>query len=104
MSTPEYKRGTVTIGGKLYGFNPDGTRYRLYPHREPFLTMVAESDGSTTLRVRQSTELGYATIPVGGVGDLAYPTSQIRRARTVGGGHLVNALTCSHQLVTFVEL
>lgn len=100
----KYKRGTITIDGKEYGFYPDGSRYRIY-HLEniPFLQLVAEADGGTVLRVRQATERGYTEVPVRGVGDLAYPTSMLRRARTVGGGRLVNALTCNHQLCTLIE-
>jgi hypothetical protein len=99
----DYKRGTIIINGKRYGFYPDGTRYRLYEHRVPFLSIV--SDGNDTfLRVRQATEKGYTDVPVGGCADLAYPNSTIRRSRTVGGGKLVNALTCAHQLCVFIEL
>ena len=83
---PHYKRGTVTIDGKLYGHNPDGSLYRIYADRErPFMKMV-DVDGCTFLRVRQATEKGYADCPVWGRVDLAYPNSQLRRARTVGGG------------------
>lgn len=98
-----YKRGTTVINGKRYGFYPDGSRYRLYEHRVPFLSL-AEKEDEVVLRVRQATEKGYAEVPVGGCADLAYPDSAIRRSRTVGGGQLVNALTCSHQLCVFVEI
>ncbi len=98
-----YKRGTVTIGGKTYGRYPDGTLYRIYSTQDrPFLQLV-DADGETFLRVRQATEQGYTDCPVRGCVDLAYPTSQLRRARTVGGGTLVNALTCGGQLYTLVE-
>ena len=82
---PHYKRGTVTIGGKLYGRLPGGRLYRIHSTSErPFLEFV-DRDGQTFLRVRQATELGYADCPVWGCADLAYPQSQLRRARTVGG-------------------
>lgn len=80
----EYKRGTVVINGKRYGFYPDGSRYRLYEHTVPFLQLV-DVAGETFLRVRQATEQGYTDVPVGGCVDLAYPNSTIRRSRTVGG-------------------
>lgn len=99
----DYKRGTIIINGKKYGFYPDGSRYRLYEHRVPFLSL-AEKGEEVVLRVRQATEKGYAEVPVGGCADLAYPDSAIRRSRTVGGGKLVNALTCSHQLCVFLEM
>ena len=86
-----------------WGYYPDGTRYRKYPHRIPFMQMV-DVDGETYLRLRQATELGYTDVPVGGVGDIAYPTSLIRRSRTVGGGRLCNTLTASgSNLITLVE-
>ena len=80
----EYKRGTVVINGKRYGFYPDGSRFRIYEHDVPFLQLV-DVDGDTFLRVRQATEQGYTDVPVGGCVDLAYPNSTIRRSRTVGG-------------------
>lgn len=101
---PTYKRGTICKNGKVYGFNPDGTLYRIYAQSNvPFLSIV-DVNGSTFLRIRQATEQGYTDCPVFGVCDISYPTSALRRARTVGGGKLANALTCSPQLVTFIEL
>ena len=103
-NAPNYKRGTIRKNGRLYGFNPDGTLYRIWEHSNiPFLQIV-DIGGSTFLRIRQATEEGFTDCPVFGVCDISYPTSALRRSRTVGGGKLANALTCSHQLVTFVEL
>ena len=101
-----YKRGTITKNGKRYGFYPDGTLYRIYDTSRPFLQMVNEAEtGDTFLRIRQATEQGYTDCPVLGVCDLAYPTSAIRRSRTIGGGKLANALTSNgQQLCVFVEL
>lgn len=87
-----YKRGTITKDGKRYGFYPDGTLYRIYDHDIPF-TQWVDVDGETFLRVRQATEIGYTDCPVSGCCDLAYPSSTIRRSRTVGG---VNLLMHSH--------
>ena len=103
--SPQYKRGTFMKDGKMYGRYPDGTPYRIYTNTEncrQFLVLVDEN-GATVLHVRQTTEQGYAVVPPWGVCDLAYPTSQLRRARTVGGGRLVNALTCGAQFGVFVE-
>lgn len=99
----KYKRGTIQKNGKTYGFYPDGSLYRIYETDRPFTEWV-DVDGETFLRVRQATEQGYTDCPVGGCCDLAYPTSTIRRSRTVGGGRLVNALTCGQQLHVVVEL
>lgn len=82
---PHYKRGTIAKDGKLYGRNSDGTLYRIYStDKRPFMEMV-DVNGDTFLRVRQATELGYTDVPVGGCVDLAYPNSQLRRARTIWG-------------------
>nr|DAF27707.1 MAG TPA: hypothetical protein [Caudoviricetes sp.] len=62
-------------------------------------------DGETFLRIRQATELGYTDCPCPGVADLSYPSSALRRSRTVGRGKLVNALTtASSGICVFVEL
>ena len=82
---PQYKRGTIIKNGKRYGFYPDGSLYRIYSTSErPFLEIV-DIDGETFLRIRQATELGYTDCPVFGVADLNYPTSALRRSRTIGG-------------------
>lgn len=87
MSEPHYKRGTIVRDGKLYGYYPDGTLYRIYDTSRPFLQLVSDAKtGNTVLRIRQATEQGYTDYPVGGCCDLAYPTSAIRRSRTIGGG------------------
>lgn len=103
--TPTYKRGIVTVNGKQYGRYPDGRLYRIYSttHR-PFIEITADDRGETVMRVRQATEQGYAECPVNGCADLSYPASQLRRARTIGGGRLVNALTCGQQFAVLVEL
>lgn len=102
---PWYKRGTITKNGKLYGFYPDGSLYRIYSTSDrPFLEIV-DIEGKTFLRIRQATEQGYTDCPVPGAADLNYPTSALRRSRTVGGGKLVNALTASSSNpFVFIEL
>lgn len=104
MKMPHYKRGSFTIDGKQYGRLPDGTPYRIFSTSDRPFTDWVDRNGTTFLRVRQATEQGYTDCPVWGCVDLAYPNSQLRRARTIGGGRLVNALTCSHQLCVVVEL
>lgn len=84
MNNPTYKRGTIIKDGKRYGFYPDGTLYRIYDHDRPFTEWV-DVEGETFLRVRQATEQGYTDCPVFGCCDLSYPSSTIRRSRTVGG-------------------
>lgn len=107
MNKPiRYKRGTIEKNGKLYGYYPDGSLYRIYSTTDrPFLQLVDVKD-ETFLRIRQATEQGYTDCPVFGAADLSYPTSALRRSRTVGGGgRLVNALTAaSGGIYVFVEL
>lgn len=108
MTDPHYKRGTIRKDGKLYGRYgryPDGSLYRIYSTTDrPFLQLV-NRDGETFLRIRQATELGYTDCPCPGVADLSYPSSALRRSRTVGRGKLVNALTAaSSGICVFVEL
>ena len=102
---PQYKRGTIIKNGKRYGFYPDGSLYRIYSTSDrPFLEIV-DIEGKTFLRIRQATEQGYTDCPVHGAADLIYPTSALRRSRTVGDGKLVNALTAaSSNPFVFVEL
>ena len=90
VDTPRYKRGTFTKNGKLYGYYPDGKLYRIYSTTDrPFLQLV-DVDGETFLRIRQATEQGYTDCPCPGAADLSYPSSALRRSRTVGG---VSSLT-----------
>ncbi|WP_308225012.1 hypothetical protein [uncultured Prevotella sp.] len=44
-----------------------------------------DREGETFLRVRQATEQGYTDCPCPGAADLSYPSSALRRSRTVGG-------------------
>lgn len=89
-----YKRGIITKDGKEYGRYPDGTLYRIYSTEDrPFLQIAQDDQCDTYLRIRQATEQGYTDCPVGGVCDLAYPTSALRRSRTIMGGA---AGKCAH--------
>jgi len=82
-----YKRGIIVKDGKRYGQYPDGSLYRIYDSDEPFLRLVADAKtGDTYLRIRQATEQGYTDCHVFGVCDLAYPSSALRRSRTIMGG------------------
>lgn len=101
-----YKRGTIRKDGKLYGRYPDGSLYRIYSTSDrPFLQLV-DIGGETFLRIRQATEQGYTDCPCPGAADLSYPSSTLRRSRTVGGGgKITNTLTAaSGGICVFVEL
>ena len=43
--------------------------------------------------VRQATKQGYIKMKVGGVCDLSYPTSELRRGRVQGGGNVSPTIT-----------
>ena len=56
-------------------------------------------------RSEELKDAGYTDCPAPGAADLSYPTSALRRSRTVGGGKLVNALTAaSSNPFVFLEL
>ena len=56
-------------------------------------------------RSEELKDAGYTDCPAPGAADLSYPTSALRRSRTVWGGKLVNALTAaSSNPFVFLEL
>ena len=56
-------------------------------------------------RSEELKDAGYTDCTAPGAADLNYPTSALRRSRTIGGGKLVNALTAaSSNPFVFVEL
>ncbi len=46
------------------------------------------------VRIKQATKTGYIEMESGGVADLSYPTSELRRGRVQGGGMISPTLTC----------
>ena len=57
------------------------------------------------LWIRQATKTGYIKMKSGGVCDVSYPTSKIRRGRVQGGGLISPTLTCnSNAIVRIVVL
>ncbi len=59
----------------------------------PFLQVVADNNGHLVLRVRQETETGYIECDPNGVADLAYPNSELRRARVKERGSIASTVT-----------
>ena len=57
----------------------------------PFLKVTLRG-GQFVLQVRQATEQGYIECVSGGVFDVAYPSSQLRRARVKDDGLVASAL------------
>ena len=69
----------------------------------PFLE-VASRGGQIVLRIRQATEQGYIECDAGGVCDLAYPQSELRRARVKERGKVCGTLMSDNQqFCVFVE-
>lgn len=58
---------------------------------------------AVNIKIRQATKQGYIECPVGGVCDLSYPSSKIRRARVQGNGEISPALT-TESIPNIIEL
>lgn len=67
------------------------SKAKYYSLDRPFLK-IANQGGQIVLQVRQATEQGYIECVPNGVADLAYPTSQLRRARVKDDGLVASAL------------
>ena len=60
--------------------------------------------GQIVLRIRQATEQGYIECDPQGVCDLAYPSSQLRRARVKDRGRVCGTLMSDNQqFCVFIE-
>lgn len=68
------------------------SKVKYYPAEGPFLSTALRGGGQYVLRVRQATEQGYIECLPFGVADLAYPTSQLRRARVKDDGMVASSL------------
>ena len=74
-----------------------------YPtDKRPFLQLVTRG-GHSVLRIRQATEQGYIDCYPNGVCDLAYPESELRRARVKEGGRIASTITAGEPLYVFLE-
>ncbi len=66
-------------------------KVRHFKATRPFLTTIVRG-GQLWLLVRQATEKGYIECCSGGVLDIAYPNSELRRARVKDDGKTASAL------------
>lgn len=66
-------------------------KVRHFKATRPFLTTIVRG-GQLWLLVRQATEKGYIECCSGGVFDIAYPNSELRRARVKDDGKTASAL------------
>lgn len=56
------------------------------------------------LKIPQATKEGFILCPEGGVFDISYPSSKVRRGRVQGGGFLIPSLTAAgSELLIFIE-
>ena len=72
----------------------------------PMVDRSSESlrGGQIVIRIRQATEQGYIECDPQGVCDLAYPSSQLRRARVKDRGRVCGTLMSDNQqFCVFVE-
>jgi len=63
-------------------------------------TIDEENNG---INVHQATKTGYIFCPVGGIFDMSYPKSKLRRGRVQGGGYICPTLTCSPDCIWVVD-
>ena len=54
------------------------------------------------LHVPQAVKKGYISCPPGGVFDISYPHSKLRRARVQGGGRISSAITCNTGMCQYI--
>ena len=52
-------------------------------------------DECETVKIRQATKTGYIECPIGGVADMSYPDSDLRRGRVQGNGQIAPTLMAS---------
>lgn len=58
--------------------------------------LLYPDDKSTHIRVKQATAKGYISMHTGGVADLSYPNSKLRRGRVQGGGQICPTITAGN--------
>ena len=55
------------------------------------------------VNVHQATSTGYIFCPVGGLFDMSYPKSKLRRGRVQGNGQICPTLTCAPENLWIVD-
>lgn len=56
-----------------------------------------------TVNVAQATKTGYIKCPVGGILDMSYPKSKLRRGRVQGNGQISPTLTCNPENLWIID-
>ena len=57
--------------------------------------LIFPSDDPNYVKIKQATKQGWILCEVGGVADLSYPKSKLRRGRVQGGGQISPTITSS---------
>ena len=65
--------------------------------------LLSPDDDSNYIRVRQATKQGYILCESGGVADLSYPKSKLRRGRVQRGGQTCPTLTAGNCNIYRIE-
>lgn len=55
------------------------------------------------LNIANATKAGYLFCPVGGIFDMSYPNSKLRRGRVQGGGMICPTITCNPDNLWVIE-
>ena len=64
---------------------------------------LLEYHDETYVRVKQATKQGYILCKLGGVADLSYPSSKLRRGRVQGGGDICPTLMAGNPGIYVIE-
>ena len=64
---------------------------------------LLEKHDDTHVRVKQATKQGYIICELGGVADLSYPSSKLRRGRVQGGGQICPTLMAGTPGIYVIE-
>jgi DNA (cytosine-5)-methyltransferase 1 len=65
---------------------------------------MIKTNETKLIKIRQATKQGWIYLKSGGVCDMSYPTSKLRRGRVQGGGDICPTLTSSNIGIYRVEV
>lgn len=64
---------------------------------------LIETHDENRVKIKQATKAGYILCDIGGVADLSFPTSKLRRGRVQGNGWICPTLTTSSTGIYRIE-
>ena len=65
--------------------------------------LLSPDEKSAYIQIKQATTRGYITMHTGGVADLSYPNSKLRRGRVQGGGQICPTITAGNTALYKIE-